>query len=65
MQAWSAHAGIPIGATMPASNLWSLAQRWFEGRLSPDWQPRSPRQSQRLLEDAGFIGAFWQLKADG
>jgi len=49
---------------MPASNLWSLAQRWFEGRLSPDWQPRSPRQSQRLLEDAGFVGPFWQLKVE-
>jgi hypothetical protein len=59
---WSAQAEIPIGAIMPASNLWYLSQRWFEGRLSPDWKPRSLQQSQQLLDDAGFTGPFWKLK---
>ncbi|MEO7132856.1 MAG: hypothetical protein ABI024_01435 [Vicinamibacterales bacterium] len=56
---------MPIGAIMPAATLWSLAQRWFEGRLAPDWKPRSVAQSQQLLEDAGFAGPFWQLKVEG
>jgi hypothetical protein len=65
VHAWSAKSGIPVGAIVPASNLWSLAQRWYEGRLSPGWEPRSPRKSQLLLEDAGFVGPFWQLKLEG
>jgi hypothetical protein len=65
VHAWSAHEEIAIGAIMPVSNLWSLAQTWFEGRLSPDWEPRSIDHSQQLLEQAGFSGPFWQLKVRG
>lgn len=61
MHLWSAQAEVPIGAIMPASNLWYLAQQWFEGRLSPDWKPRSRDLSQQLLVDAGFVGPFWTL----
>lgn len=61
MQLWSAQVETPIGAIMPASNLWHLAQRWFEGRLSPDWTPRSRESSQQLLSEAGFVGQFWSL----
>ena len=46
---------------MPAANLWYLSQSWFEGRLSPDWKPRSPDAAQQLLTDAGFTGPFWSL----
>ena len=61
MQLWSAQTETPIGEIMPASNLWFLSKSWFEGRLSPDWKPRSAAQSQQLLTDAGFIGSFWTL----
>jgi len=46
---------------MPASGLWTLAQSWFDGRLSPDWKPRSRAASQKLLSAAGFVGSFWSL----
>jgi len=46
---------------MPAANLWTLSQSWFEGRLSPDWKPRSRAASQKLLTEAGFAGSFWSL----
>lgn len=49
---------------MPAANLWLLAETWYEGRLSPDWQPRPRAASQRLLTDAGFVGGFWSLDGD-
>jgi len=58
---WSAQNEIPIGEIMPASGLWTLAQSWFDGRLSPDWKPRSRAASQKLLSAAGFVGSFWSL----
>jgi hypothetical protein len=58
---WSAQAEIPIGEIMPAANLWYLSQSWYEGRLSPDWTPRSRDTAQQILTDAGFAGAFWSL----
>jgi hypothetical protein len=61
VQLWSARHEIPIGEIMPAANLWFLSQSWYEGRLSPDWKPRSRPQSQQLLTDAGFVGPFWSL----
>ncbi len=61
MQAWSAHEETPIGAIMPAANLWQLARHWYDGRLSPDWQPRPRELSQDLLSAAGFTGPFWSL----
>lgn len=61
MQAWSAHTETPIGAVMPAANLWYLSQQWYDERLSPDWKPRARDRSQQLLSDAGFIGPFWSL----
>lgn len=53
---------IPIGAVMPAGNLWALSQHWYDGRLSADWKPRPLDASQQLLAEAGFIGSFWSLQ---
>lgn len=61
MQQWSAQAEIPVGAVMPAANLWRLSQHWYDGRLSHDWKPRAVEASQQLLADAGFTGKFWSL----
>lgn len=61
MRLWSAQNEMPLGEIMPAANLWVLARSWFEGRLSPDWKPRSRAASQQLLADAGFAGPFWTL----
>jgi hypothetical protein len=61
VRVWAARSETPIGAVMPAANLWSLAHSWFEGRLAPDWKPRSIDQSQQLLAGAGFVGSFWSL----
>ena len=58
---WSAQTEIPIGAVVPAADLFQLAQRWFEGRLSLDWKPRPLELSQQLLADAGLEGKFWSL----
>jgi hypothetical protein len=58
---WSAQQETPIGAIMPAANLWRLSEHWYDGRRSPDWKPRPQELSQELLRDAGFSGSFWSL----
>ena len=49
------------GATIPVSTLCDLAYRWWGDRLSPEWRPRSRDASQKILDDLGLTGAFWQL----
>lgn len=38
-----------------------VLDRWYDGRLSLDWEPRPLELSQQLLTDAGFEGKFWSL----
>jgi len=44
------------------ATLWRLAQRWYEGRLAPDWRPRTLDESQRILDEVGLTGTFWSLR---
>jgi hypothetical protein len=41
--------------------MWRLALEWWGGRLDPDWRPRSPDESQAILERVGLTGPFWRL----
>jgi hypothetical protein len=45
----------------PVPQLAALGRRWYRGRLAPDWQPRTPGESQALLASTGFTGSFWSL----
>jgi len=58
---WLAASGWTPGASMSASTLNELARRWWSTRLEPDWRPRSPQQSQAILDELGLTGSFWQL----
>ena len=46
---------------MPLDRLRELGARWYGDRLDPDWRPRSAQASQRILEEVGLTGPFWQL----
>ena len=61
LERWLAASGWAPGASMSASTLNELARRWWSTRLEPDWRPRSPRQSQAILDELGLTGSFWQL----
>jgi hypothetical protein len=50
------------GAVFPVAQLWRLAVAWYGDRLSPDWRPRTVRENQRVLDDVGLTGPFWQLQ---
>lgn len=49
------------GATLPVIALSRLAHRWWDDRLSPDWQTRSRERNQAILHDLGLTGDFWKL----
>jgi len=61
VDAWCERTGTPRGATLDAARLHALARRWYGDRLKPNWQPRTPAQSQRILDDLGLRGEFWRL----
>lgn len=56
-----AAAGIPRGATFTVNQCWTLAQRWFADRLSPDWRRRTIDEAHEIFGAAGLTGAFWRL----
>jgi hypothetical protein len=58
---WLAGNGWQPGATMSAVTLNELARRWWWTRLDPDWRPRAPADSQRILDELGLTGEFWRL----
>ena len=58
---WLAGNGWQSGATMPAATLNELARRWWRTRLDPDWEPRTPEESQAILGELGLTGEFWRL----
>jgi len=58
---WLGANGWEPGASMSAPTLNELARRWWWTRLEPDWQPRSPEESQAILAELGLTGLFWQL----
>jgi hypothetical protein len=49
------------GATIGVEQLSELAHAWLDDRLAPDWTPRTPEQSQAILDRVGLTGPFWRL----
>ena len=49
------------GSAVPVPQLRELASRWYGDRLDPGWRPRTPEQSQAILEAVGLSGSFWSL----
>jgi hypothetical protein len=58
---WLDEKGREAGASMSATTLNELAQRWWRTRLEPDWRPRTADESQAILEELGLTGEFWRL----
>jgi hypothetical protein len=49
------------GATISVVTLCELARAWYADRLDADWTPRSPEQSQAILDGVGLTDEFWLL----
>lgn len=46
---------------MPIQTCWELAQRWYAGRLDRDWQRPEQAEMQKLFNELGLEGTFWDL----
>jgi hypothetical protein len=58
---WLVRHGWEPGASMSATTLNELARRWWWTRVEPDWRPRTPAESQAILDELGLTGDFWRL----
>ena len=54
-------AGRAPGAILSTRQLSDLATGWWGDRLARDWKPHTRQQNQRILEDLGLTGRFWDL----
>ncbi len=62
LEAWLRTHRRRRGGVMDLETLRVLARRWYGDRLDPSWQPRTPAESQRILEQCGLGGPFWRLQ---
>jgi hypothetical protein len=58
---WLNANGWEPGATLSAETMNELARRWWWTRLDADWRPRTPAESQAILDGLGLTGDFWRL----
>jgi hypothetical protein len=58
---WLRANGWNPGATLTAGQMNELARRWWWTRRDPDWRPRTPAESQAILDRLGLTGEFWRL----
>ena len=58
---YSEAAGRSRGAVFSTAQCWTLAQRWFADRLSPDWRRRTPDEVHAIFSEIGLVGPFWRL----
>jgi hypothetical protein len=55
------HVGPQPGATIDGQTICDLGYAWYATRLAPDYRPRTPAESQAILESLGLTAPFWQL----
>ena len=61
LRRWLDANGWEPGASLPATTLNELAQRWWSTRLEPDWRPRPAAESQAIHDRHGRVGELWRL----
>jgi len=42
--------------------MWMLSQGWYGDRLDASFTPRTIDAAQQLLDAAGLVSDFWQLR---
>ncbi|WP_242902216.1 alkylmercury lyase family protein [Actinomadura terrae] len=58
---WTADNAPGTGYIAEAATVWRLADPWYGDRLDPTFQPHTREHNQRLLNECGLTGPFWQL----
>jgi hypothetical protein len=58
---WCESRGVSRGATLTIEQGWRLGSAWYENRLAPDWQRRTPAEAEAVFSEIGLTGPFWRL----
>lgn len=58
---WTAEHAPGQGYVAGARTVWDLAQAWYGDRIDADFTPHTREHNQRLLEERGLAGEFWEL----
>jgi hypothetical protein len=61
LQRWLGANGFEPGVTLSTTKTNELARTWWWTRLDPGWRPRTPEESQGILDALDLTGEFWQL----
>lgn len=48
------------GATLTASQLWQLSQRWYQNRLDVEYPGRTLDQVGEIFREVGLVSEFWR-----
>ncbi len=49
------------GAVLSIEQCWQLAERWYEGRMNPEWNLRSRFEAGAIFREVGLTDSFWNL----
>jgi hypothetical protein len=63
IEQWCNAHHLPRGATLSLEQIWDLAQRWYQNRLSPNYRGRSAAQAEAIFTAVGLEGPFWHFNA--
>ena len=61
LDTWLQNNKYEKGYVMSLDTLWSLATRWYDGRLDLDYQRRDPSTASQYFRQVGLSGSFWGL----
>jgi hypothetical protein len=59
---WLSARKAARGAILSIHQLWDLSQRWYQGRMSPDYRGRTMEQVQDIFREVGLTSEFWRAK---
>jgi hypothetical protein len=61
---WCEARGIPRRPLLDLDQLWYLAVRWYENRLTEESRRPGPDEMVEIFARVGLEGPFWDPKAD-
>ncbi len=61
---WREAHGIPQRPIINLDQLWYLAVKWFENRLSAESHRPGPDEMTSVFAQIGLTGPFWDMKSD-
>jgi len=64
VKAWCAARQLPIRPLVSLDQLWELASRWYENRLTPESRRPKPYEMVQIFASIGLTGPFWDPTSD-